>query len=369
VVGGFYSQESNYTLLDTTIVPTLGLQTQENHYEKHDTTLAFYAQGTYSLTDLTGVQGLGVTLGARYTNEKDSNQILPGDVSYTPANLANPLFGFYQSKISRNVGWTIGLQEQLNSDLLLYAVSRRSFKDAGYNGLNAPLIGNASENGGNGYKTETVTDGEIGAKYSGRLYDMPTRLNLAAYIDDDKDAQHVAYTIGAGGAPAAITVNVPRARTRGFEADGQIKPIGWLTLGGSLNYIDSVFTSDVVRGVVFGPVPDTPRWSETAYSQVDFPITDEVSGFIGGNVYSQSSIYITSTGLTNSGGRLFGYSVTNFQLGLTDDRRGLSLTANIKNAFNRVYYVGGIAPAELFQFNSVIPGEPRTFLIEGRVKF
>jgi iron complex outermembrane receptor protein len=369
VLGAYYSYETNHTLLHSVIVPQLGEPVQVNNYSQLDKTAALYAQATYSLANLTGIKGLGVTAGVRLTDETAENAILPGDVSYTPANLANPAYSFNQSITSRNVGWTLGVQEQLNPELLLYAVSRRSFKDAGFNGLNAPLIGIAGEDRGNAFGTETLTDGELGTKFSGQLGGMPSTLNAAVYIDDIRNAQHVAYTIGAGGAPAAITVNVPHAQSRGFEIDGQIRPVRWLTIGGSVNYIDAVFTNNVILGVPFGPVPDTPRWSESLFTQIQEPVTDDIDFFIGGYVYAQSSFYVSSTGNTDTGSRLPAYSITNLQVGFTEKAHGLSLTANVKNVFDRVYYAGGIAPAQLFNFNSVVPGEPRTFLIEGKVTF
>ena len=369
VVGAFYSYETNHTLIDSEVVPALGEPTQVNNYSQRDETAAIYAQGTYSLASLTGIKGLGITAGVRLTDETAENAILPGDVSYTPANLANPAFNFDQSITSRNVGWTLGIQEQLNPELLLYAVSRRSFKDAGFNGLNAPFIGIAGEDRGNAFGTETLTDGEIGSKFAGSIGGIPSVLNAAIYIDDIRDAQHVAYTLGAGGAPAAITVNVPHAQSRGMEIDGQVRPLPWLMVGGSVNYIDSVFTNNIVLGIPFGPVPDTPRWTESAFAQIQQPVTDDIDFFIGGNVYAQSSFYTSSTGNTDTGSRLPGYSVTNLQVGITEHAHGLSLTANVKNLFDRVYYVGGISPAQLFNFNSVVPGEPRTFLIEGKVTF
>jgi hypothetical protein len=36
----------------------------------------------------------------------------------------------------------------------------------------------------------------------------------------------------------------------------------------------------------------------------------------------------------------------------------------VKNAFKKEYDTGGIGFASLFAFNSVVPGEPRTFLLE-----
>jgi iron complex outermembrane receptor protein len=62
----------------------------------------------------------------------------------------------------------------------------------------------------------------------------------------------------------------------------------------------------------------------------------------------------------------------NFRLGLDGSlsgSQGWSLSANIKNAFNRVYYVGGIGFTSLLSMNTVVPGPPRTFLVEARYNF
>jgi iron complex outermembrane receptor protein len=57
---------------------------------------------------------------------------------------------------------------------------------------------------------ETVTDIELGTKYSGEVGRMPLRANMALYRDWIENDQWVAYTL-VGGSPAAVTVNVPRA--------------------------------------------------------------------------------------------------------------------------------------------------------------
>ena len=71
----------------------------------------------------------------------------------------------------------------------------------------------------------------------------------------------------------------------------------------------------------------------------------------------------------NPGTQIPGYGIANFRLGVEDDGAGWSLSANIKNAFNRTIYVGGIGFTSLFAINTVIPGAPRTYVVDARYKF
>jgi iron complex outermembrane receptor protein len=59
----------------------------------------------------------------------------------------------------------------------------------------------------------------------------------------------------------------------------------------------------------------------------------------------------------------------NFRVGLEDRKAGWSVAANVKNAFNRVYYVGGLAAINVITTNAVIPADPRTFVVTLRYNF
>jgi iron complex outermembrane receptor protein len=41
----------------------------------------------------------------------------------------------------------------------------------------------------------------------------------------------------------------------------------------------------------------------------------------------------------------------------------------VHNAFNRVYYVGGLAVGEIESVNNAAPGTPRTFYVEAKYTF
>lgn len=369
VTGVYFSDENTRTLQESAFFDILfGGQTQNNYFITKNRTFAGYAQGTYNLND----SGLAFTLGARYTSEKVSKIVLAGDsVREALGNPAPPGFSYDQSRTFNRMSWQIGLQNQVTPDLLVYAVSRRAYKSGGFNGTVAPVVGFAATSG-DSYLAERVTDAELGVKYQGLAGSVPTRVSLALFHNWISNSQRTAYTLVQGN-PASLTVNVPTAKTYGLELDGQIRPAPWITLGGNLNYTHAEYKngSVIANGSAqqYDQVPDTPRYSGTAFVDVTVPVSDSVSMLAHGDVYHQSKSFTTPRSVNSFGTTIAGYTIANFRLGIQSNDAGWSLTGNLKNAFNRVYYAGGIPTGEIYQINMLVPGEPRTFTVEARFKF
>jgi iron complex outermembrane receptor protein len=373
VTGLYYSDESNIYLNTSNLFSFPIIASHQSYADRNSNkSYAAYSQGTYDLSGITGVAGLGATAGIRYTHERVGLEVLPADISFTDPVAERDRYKFNQSKSFNDISWTLGLQDQVNSHLLIYATSRRSYRNGGFNDTERPVPG-LGTNGGDGYGRETVTDGEIGAKYSGRVSGIPIRANIALYQDWIQNSQRAAYVL-VGGSPAVVTVNVPRSRVRGVEVDGTATPASWLQIGASGTYTDAKFTSNLVSvnggaPTVFGTYPDTPKWTGTAFAEITTPLSGDLAASLRSDVYAQTRTYDTSTGNTNPGTTLPGYMLLNFRIGIEDQNSGWSLALNLKNALNHTYYVGGIALGELFQFNTAVPGDPRTVLVEARLKF
>lgn len=366
-VAGFYFSREKFTSLSKSAFFDIlfGGSLSVDHYRLTNTTLAGYAQATYALND----SGLSATVGARYTSEKVRKQKLAGDDDIV---MPNPLFDLDRSETFNRLSWNLGLQYQASSDLFLYAASRRAYKSGGFVGT-SPSIAGFGDVGGDQFRAEKVSDAEAGAKYLGNPGGMPTRLSAAVYYQWIENSQRTAYTLLASGGPAAVTVNVPKGRAYGFELDGSISPASWLTLGGSANYINSKFGSApaVANGQnqVFDQVPDTPKCTGIAYADVTLPVSGSLNAILHGDVYAQTKAFISPRSQNNVGTVVSGYAVTNFRIGVEDEDAGWSLMANLKNAFDRTYFVGGLPAGEIYQINVLIPGEPRTFTVEARIKF
>jgi iron complex outermembrane receptor protein len=375
VSGLYYSYQKlddrdETSFLDLSPLP-VPLTVQHANTVSRDASYAGYGQGTYDLSGATGVTGLSATAGVRYTKEDVSLAQMPGSTSYDlPAPFQNLL-----SKNFDKVSWQFGVQEQLNNDLLLYVVSRRSFRSGGFNSTAPPIPGFGNE-GGAGFDAETATDVELGAKYQGALLGLPARLNVAVYDESITGIQRAAYTVVAGQI-ASVTTNVPKTRVSGLEVEGQINPTPWLRLGTNFTYTDARFTSNEVTlpgppqiTVGFGPYPDTPAWSGTVFTEFSHPVTADLAVTVRGELYDQTKIYYSSTENTLTPDTVIpGYAVANFRAGLDDTKAGWSVAANVKNAFNRVYYVGGLAAINVTTTNAVIPGDPRTFVVTLRYNF
>lgn len=89
------------------------------------------------------------------------------------------------------------------------------------------------------------------------------------------------------------------------------------------------------------------------------PVGPRLRASLRGDVYSQTSTYFSLTGKTsNPGSQITGYTLGNVRVGIEDKTADRSLSANLKNAFNRTYYVGGIGFSSAFALNSVTPRLP-----------
>lgn len=371
VAGVFFSDEKFTAVTGSDFFDLPFIRTiQINAAVTSNKTYAAFAQGTFDLSQLIGIEGLSFTAGARYTSEKVNIRYLDRDLSRLDPPAAQATYDFDQSQKFKPVSWTVGLQYQADRNTLLYAASRRSQRNGGFNYFQKPIPG-FGENGGNAYRTETVTDLEFGLKKQGRI-GIPYRFSLALYQSWIDDAQRVAYILR-GGTPVALTVNVPGARVRGFELDGDLSLAKWLKVGGQLNYTDAKFTDNIVPigglpPVEFGNYPDTPKWSGSAFADINMPMGGGLNLSLRGDVYHQSSVSTTALGPRNPITTLPNYTLANFRVGVEHDA-GWSLSALVRNAFKEVYYVGGVPLGKLFQLNTAVPGEPRTFLVEARHKF
>ena len=373
VVGGYFSRDKNTVKTSSAffdiLVAPFGLPFAPSQFDFRitNTTFAGYTQGTYKLND----SGLAATLGVRYTSEKVRIQQLPTDLFVVKNPVAPAGFSYDQSTTYNRLSWQIGLQNQVNSNLLVYVVSRRAYKSGGYNGSVTPFVGDATV-GGSAYDAERVTDAELGLKYQGNLAGMPTRFSTALFHNWVRNSQRTAFSVVNGG-PSALTVNVPKSRIYGIELETELRPASWLALGGSANYINSKYTDGrvIANGIpqLFDQVPDTPKYSGSFFTTVTIPASERLDVVLHGDVYAQSKTFTAPQSINNFGSVIPSYGLVNFRVGLEDSKAGWSLTANLKNAFDHTYFVGGIPAGNIFQINTVVPGDRRTWTISGRLRF
>jgi len=272
-IGGFfysnsdliYSVNSYFTVGGLSLYDNFGTlsQTEDTRHAQAKIgtdSYAVFAQGTYDFSEM-GLEGLRLTLGARYTWVKtdyfsenfftDSNaqQMTFAGENEVRAN-CNELNGVSGPITSVNDGrncfisggktdkaptWTASLEYKLAHDTLAYIATRRGWKSGGANPTtrtqNFAFFG-----------PEKITDFELGLKHQGHLGSIPFRFNAAGFIGKYKDIQTqnalTFYVDPVNGPRSAnpgtytdlIIFNTSRATIKGVEVEASAKPISDLTL-------------------------------------------------------------------------------------------------------------------------------------------
>ena len=332
-----------------------------------DISKAIYAQIDYSLTSR-----LKFTAGGRYTWESVSLRQNPGSVFIV---LGVTTAQNVQRRKLSDPSWTFNLQYQINDSNMVYIAQRGSFRSGNFNVVVLPL------NDANFFRNENAKDIEVGYKFSGRIGELPARLNVAAYEVKVTNAQHAIYAV-VGGNPAGFTVNVPEQKTKGIEVDGTIGLARWLDLDATVAYTDAKYTKGVVdvsklTGVAGSTIrvdsyPDTPKWSGTVGADLKFPVSEDIGQVVlHGDVYAQTKTYFSSAeGSITPGTRLKGYEIANMRLSWNNIMRSkFSAAIYAKNVFDKFYYASGYALGAAGGYNTAYPGAPRTVAAELSVKF
>jgi len=274
----------------------------EKHGALRDTTesMAAFAQGTYDFSGV-GLDGLRLTLGARYTRDKKemraegfyttSTQTVQSWNPALPQGQCNELNGTFGNAVGVNNGaecsltnhrtykavtWTGSLEYQATPDTLLYFATRRGFKAGGPNPTTRVLEFSM-------FGPEKITDFELGLKHQGRLGSVPYRLNIAGFIGNYRDIQtsdilqfctndNVGCS-GGGVFTELILLNVGKATIKGIEVEGSIKPVPQLELNAGYSYQVGRYGSGSIV-----PQPTDPANPVNAANPINFAGGVDLSG-------------------------------------------------------------------------------------------
>jgi iron complex outermembrane receptor protein len=367
IVGAFYSRQSNSTVNSNSYVylqPIIDPSEGNYRWNIIDKSEAVFAQGTYDLQSLTTVAGLKVTAGIRYTWEQVGIQQLPGAVE---SGLPD------ENETFSAPSWTVGLEYQVNPNLLVYVEQRGSWRTGGFAGA-SPAVPATGEFGGNEFLPEKTHDVELGVKLQGDLAGMPGRFNVAVYNQWVTNIQRsTIVTIDA--VSSAVTSNVPSATITGAELDAALDPTRWLSVGGNVAFTDARYTDGNVtlfgEALSYGPFADAPRWSGSLFAKVELtPLRRFGEMYVRADVYSQSKDYFSNlndTVIPESS--LPSYTTLNLRYDWNVADTKLTLSAFAKNVLDKKYYVGGLAFGNSFGFNNAVPGEPLMYGAEATYRF
>ena len=139
----------------------------------------------------------------------------------------------------------LSLQYFFNPDDLLYATAAKGFRAGGVNQvLTSAAQGSLAQYGlttdvlPKTFDSDTVWSYELGAKIG--LLDHKAQINTAIYDLDWKDVQTFLF-LGDG-----AVFNVPSARSRGYEIEGDFRPVRRLTLNAAFSHTKAEYTSSLI---------------------------------------------------------------------------------------------------------------------------
>jgi iron complex outermembrane receptor protein len=354
------------------------------NFETDEKSRALFAQTTYALT-----HSLRFTAGFRETWEDITfryvdNGSVPEDAHQLAGVPLPPVLN--ESEPS----WTLGLDDQLTPETLLYLVQRGGFRVGGFNGASAVQTSTGAT-AIDSYKPEIARDLELGIKYVGTLGDLPARINADVYEERVRNAQRVVSTD-----LASFTVNADKTQVDGFELDALIDLTPWLQAGLDYAYTDARYTDGSThftevnaitgaidnRSVILGPYADAARNAGSVYLRVARELPSSLGKLVvRQDLYSQSYFYYSNfaasvnvpangIGPLDPNTKMGGYTILNARVEWSHIAGSkIHLAAYVRNMLNKQYEVGGVGLGATVGLDTVVLGTPRTGALEIGVEF
>lgn len=228
-------------------------------------------------------------------------------------------------------------------------------------------------------KAETTTSYEVGFKST--LWDHRANFNFDAY---SWTTDNIQLTAVGGATNTTILLNATKAIGEGLEASFEVKPIENLLITSNASYnftqiqdpglevapcaggctvqnpIDPLTGNARING---NPLPNAPRWIYNLNARYGIPLSNggEVYGFTDWSYRGTEDFFLyKATEFTGQPLLLGG-----LRLGYIDHDRGWEIAGFVHNVLNEVKVTGAIDFDNLTGFVN----DPRTFGIEGRVRF
>ena len=312
---------------------------------------AIFGEATYSVNDR-----LDITGGLRGYDFKESRRQTFDGIFADPGTS-------HGKTDASGVAPRVMLNYKLNDTTRINAQISKGFRLGGINDpLNLPLCTPAdlvTFGGHDSWKDETLWNYEVGAKST--LMGGKGSLNVAAFTADIKDLQ---ATVTAGSCSSRVIFNVPKARSRGVEAEFQVVPNEHFDFAISASQIDSTLRStltstdtaghvSVVAGIKSGNrLPTVPEFQMASAATLHWTMSNMAGYATGvyqhvGDRYTQigdqadgfGTVNLNSFAPNNIGGpftqstftfdpKLPAYDIVNLRVGLLKNRWDTALFIN-----------------------------------------
>lgn len=316
--------------------------------------VAAYVQTSIDLSEQ-----LSLTLGARYTDEEKQATVknglifdnvypesgwIPGYVrpagELVPQVLGSDSDGDGVLDAPAKESWSrftprVGVEYQMNSDVMLFASYAQGFKSGTYNpraSINEPAV-----------DPEVVDSFEMGIKSD---WNDNLRANVTLFALDHNDRQYISVLpVSSPEDLQQILGNVGKSTARGIETEITYAATDELTFDMALGYIDAKF-EEVFQQTPDGPIDvadtfaiaNTPEY--TANFAANYVLTTDLGDFVfNANYYYRDDYTITET--SNSLITQDGYGLVNLGVSWQSDDGTWHGGLHVKNVTDEEYVVGG----------------------------
>jgi iron complex outermembrane receptor protein len=315
-------------------------------------------------------QDLTLTGGLRYTIE-EKTMALYRNLDHTVLDPAVPnVDSTGVSPKSSNLAATIALAYQIEPDINLYTSFAHGAKAGATNNspppsvplATAPLV----------VYPEKADDLEIGAKTE--PFDRQLVLNIDAFYSLIRNYQATSFYIDPSNPAAAgsVLTNVGAVRTRGIEAEATARAFEGLTLNTNVSYDNASYQSfrkgpcaaefglpgSATCDLTGRPVVGAPRWIFGLDATYEFPVTDDIQGYVISDFTWRSAFYSVIDDSAYS--KIGNYGVVNLRVGAKFYDQKMDVSFWSKNLGDRTYFQTlGISTPHGAYFG--FPGDPLTF--------
>lgn len=325
-VAGAYLWDSRYTINLKNYIGFAGapLLTSAQDVTQTNKSWALYGEADYEFTDK-----LTLTVGARYTHDKKTSLVNDKTIFiYGSLVEANPTVTITPSLATGQIvmtspvkkSWSkftprVSLSYDVADDTMVYALWSRGYRGGGFNGRPS-TIGAATIP----YDPETLDNYEIGFK--SEFADGRVRLNGAAFLMKYKDMQQDLDVPAPGTSTGREnrTINAASAEFKGIELDLTAQLTDNFRVHGNLGYLDAkyenffgdIYSTGTAIDASFLKIRRAPEWTWSMGATYETDLSDNVSGWISGDIHyigAHEITFLNNPNLRNDGQYLIDASV------------------------------------------------------------
>jgi iron complex outermembrane receptor protein len=395
VAGGFFFEGDGFTHAITYSPQSAFYKIQNIKYDP-------LSKAVFANVTVKPFEGLGVTLGGRYSDDKKA-------VDFTNVLDTNPVLdlskgdtAFKIQPAATRFDWKLGVDYRFNPELMVYASAATGARLPGYNARPQQPSQVVS------FGSDETLAYELGVKAD--LWDRKLRLNVAAFYTDYKTRytnitgaepnlilsgtgapiagpstvipnpaggpgatncraytasdgpQNIANGVGVTCIPRTYYVNTP-GKVKGFEVELELRPIEGLAINGALGFakFDSPDLKLATRAN--DRLAGLPEWNGTV--GIQYRIDAEQ---FGGSFTPRLDWFYTGNIAMSAARNTYNqpaYSLFNGRLSYANEEHQVSIALGVSNLFDKRYYHNFFVYQDIgFPNVNGQPGAPRQWFVE-----